>query len=76
MKLWAYTLTEYERVVHLDMDSIVFDNMDELYRLDYELIHTSDYNMGTKPVPPVQGGFLVVVSVRRLLTCSLPPSPD
>lgn len=60
LKLWAYTLTEYERVIHLDMDSIVFQNMDELYKMDYGLIHTSDYNMGTKPVPPVQGGFLVV----------------
>lgn len=27
LKLWAYTLTEYHRVVHLDMDSIVFNNM-------------------------------------------------
>ena len=27
LKLWAYTLTEYHRVVHLDMDSIVFQNM-------------------------------------------------
>jgi alpha-N-acetylglucosamine transferase len=27
LKLWAYTLTEYHRVVHLDMDSIIFNNM-------------------------------------------------
>ena len=27
LKLWAYTLTEYHRVVHLDMDSVVFGNM-------------------------------------------------
>ena len=27
LKLWAYTLTEYHRVVHLDMDSIIFKNM-------------------------------------------------
>lgn len=27
LKLWAYTLTEYHRVVHLDMDSIVYKNM-------------------------------------------------
>ena len=27
LKLWAYSLTEYHRVVHLDMDSIVFKNM-------------------------------------------------
>ena len=27
LKLWAYTLTEYHRVVHLDMDSIIFKSM-------------------------------------------------
>lgn len=27
LKLWAYTLTEYERVIHLDMDSIIYQNM-------------------------------------------------
>lgn len=27
LKLWAYTLTDYHRVVHLDMDSIIFNNM-------------------------------------------------
>lgn len=27
LKLWAYTLEDYHRVVHLDMDSIVFQNM-------------------------------------------------
>ena len=27
LKLWAYTLTEYHRVVHLDMDSLVLNNM-------------------------------------------------
>jgi hypothetical protein len=27
LKLWAYTLTDYHRVVHLDMDSTVFKNM-------------------------------------------------
>ena len=34
---------------------------DELYELDKELLYTGDYNMqGHSPVPPVQGGFLVV----------------
>lgn len=61
LKLWAYTLTEYHRVIHLDMDSIVFKNMDELYRIDKELLFTGDYNMkGGSKVVPVQGGFLVV----------------
>lgn len=31
LKLWAYTLTEYHRVIHLDMDSIVFKNMVSVY---------------------------------------------
>jgi len=61
LKLWAYTLTDYHRVVHLDMDSVVYNNMDALYSLDKELLWTGDYNMqGKSPVPPVQGGFLVI----------------
>ena len=27
IKLYAYNLTEYHRVVHLDMDSIIYKNM-------------------------------------------------
>ena len=61
LKLWAFTLTEYHRVVHLDMDSIVFKNMDELYNLDYEVLFTGDYNMiAGSPYPPAQGGFFVI----------------
>eukprot|EP01035_Chromulina_nebulosa_P018924 gene18924-24731_t len=61
LKLWAFTLTEYHRVVHLDMDSVVFQNMDELYDIDKEMLYTGDYGMkGDSPVPPAQGGFLVV----------------
>ena len=61
LKLWAYTLVDYHRVVHLDMDSIVYQNMDELYEIDKEMLYTGDWNMkGSSPVPPVQGGFIVV----------------
>lgn len=61
LKLWAYTLTDYHRVIHLDMDSIVFKNMDEIFSIDKELLYTGDYNMkGNCKYPPVQGGFLVV----------------
>lgn len=61
LKLWAYTLTDYELVVHLDMDSILFQNMDELVKIDKEFLFTGDYNMkGGSPVPPAQGGFLAV----------------
>ena len=31
LKLWAFTLIDYHRVVHLDMDSIIFQNMDINY---------------------------------------------
>ncbi|RYG98570.1 hypothetical protein EON65_51280 [archaeon] len=61
LKLWAYTLTQYERVIHLDMDCIIFKNLDKLVRIDKELLYTGDYNMkGGSPVAPAQGGFLVI----------------
>eukprot|EP01039_Chlorochromonas_danica_P005802 gene5802-6390_t len=61
LKLWAYTLTEYSRVLHFDMDCIIFKNLDTLLSIDKELLYTGDYNMkGHSPVPPVQGGFLVI----------------
>ena len=31
LKLYAWTLTEYHRVVHLDVDSLVLQNFDELF---------------------------------------------
>uniref|UniRef100_A0A7S3HGE2 Uncharacterized protein n=1 Tax=Spumella elongata TaxID=89044 RepID=A0A7S3HGE2_9STRA len=61
LKLWAYTLTDYHRVIHLDMDSIIFKNMDQIFNIDKEFLFTGDYNMkGNCKYPPVQGGFLVV----------------
>lgn len=61
LKLWAYTLTEYHRVIHLDMDSIIFKNMDEILNVDREMLYTGDYNMKAgSPVAPAQGGFLVI----------------
>lgn len=56
LKLWAYTLTEYERVIHLDMDSVVYQNMDELYTIDKDMLYTGDWNMrGSSPAVPAQG---------------------
>ena len=48
LKLWAYTLTEYHRVIHLDMDSIIFKNLDGILNTNYELLFTGDYNMASK----------------------------
>lgn len=45
LKLWAYTLTEYHRVIHLDMDSIIYKNLDGILNTNYELLFTGDYNM-------------------------------
>ena len=40
---------------------LTHEQQDELFELDKELLFTGDYNMqGSSPVPPVQGGFLVV----------------
>lgn len=34
---------------------------DELFLIEKDLLYTGDYNMkGNSPVPPVQGGFLVI----------------
>jgi len=62
MKLYAFTLTDYDQVVHLDTDSMVAQNMDELWYHEESMLYTSDYGMATgRPsVPPVQGGFFVV----------------
>ncbi|CAM9734915.1 unnamed protein product [Ectocarpus fasciculatus] len=62
MKLFAYTLTEYHRVVHLDTDTIVLQPLDALLDAEESLLYTPDVNMGNAytPVMPVQGGFLVV----------------
>ena len=45
LKLYAWTLTDYHRVVHLDMDSLVLQNMDELFSLNASCVYTCDYNM-------------------------------
>ena len=66
LKLWAYTFTQYHRVVHLDTDSLVLQNMDELFDATGEYhrfgaLFTYDWNMARRGKnPPVQGGFLVL----------------
>jgi hypothetical protein len=43
-------LTDYWRVVHLDMDSLVLGSFDALLGLDASLIYTCDYNMMAQSV--------------------------
>jgi hypothetical protein len=68
LKLYAWTLTEYHRIVHLDMDSLVLETMDELYDLDKDMIYTCDYGtvVDASVTCPVQGGFFVVRPSREL----------
>jgi len=42
---YAWTLTDYWRVVLLDMDSLVLGSFDALFRTDASLLYTCDYNM-------------------------------
>ena len=66
IKLHAYRLTQYDKIVHLDADVIVLQIFNELYNNDYSLIFTTDPNMAdnrdlnNKEKLPVQGGFLVI----------------
>lgn len=50
------------QVLHLDMDSIIFRNLDSIFSVrDKELLYTGDYNMKAgSPVAPAQGGFLLI----------------
>eukprot|EP00903_Cladosiphon_okamuranus_P022060 g20287.t1 len=63
MKFFAYTLTDYHRVVHLDTDAVILQPLDDLLDAKESLLYTTDLNMGDErktPVMPVQGGFLVI----------------
>ena len=71
IKLWAYTLTEYDRVVHLDMDSLVLKPLGAVARARAAaapgaLVYTFDYNMAGPGAraPPIQGGFLAITPSR------------
>ncbi|CAM9833802.1 unnamed protein product, partial [Laminaria digitata] len=62
MKFFAYTLTDYHRVVHLDTDVLVLGPLDALLDSDASLLYTEDVNMANdrSPTLPVQGGFMII----------------
>ncbi|CAN0342964.1 unnamed protein product, partial [Ectocarpus sp. 12 AP-2014] len=62
IKLHAYTLTQYHRVMHVDADTLMLHPMDELMESKASLVYTTDPAMATKgsKALPVQGGFLLV----------------
>mmetsp|Transcript_12506 Transcript_12506/g.18671 ORF Transcript_12506/g.18671 Transcript_12506/m.18671 type:complete len:535 (+) Transcript_12506:14-1618(+) len=57
LKLHAWTLTEYDRVLQLDTDIMFHQNFDELFEYDTTLVWTHGALGGTERL---NGGFLVV----------------
>ena len=62
LKLCAFTLTQYDRVLVLDSDTLFLQPIDELFEVDKAIQFTYDHAMSSKvsKVPPTQGGFLLV----------------
>jgi len=61
IKYWGLALTQFDRVLVLDADTIVLDPMDELMDLQDDFVGTFDHGLdccGSR-MPPVQGGFLL-----------------
>jgi hypothetical protein len=63
VKYWGLSLTQFDRVVVLDADTMVLDPMDELIELPDDFVGTYDHDLecmacGSR-LPPVQGGFLL-----------------
>jgi hypothetical protein len=62
IKYWGLGLTQFDRVLVLDADTIVMDPMDELMELQDDFVGTYDFGVdccGSR-IPPVQGGFLLM----------------
>lgn len=62
LKLHAYLMTEYHRVVHLDTDWILLQPIDELLSGSASCVYTEDETLKPRPedTAPANGGFLVI----------------
>mmetsp|Transcript_5010 Transcript_5010/g.9672 ORF Transcript_5010/g.9672 Transcript_5010/m.9672 type:complete len:957 (+) Transcript_5010:27-2897(+) len=69
IKILAYKQTEYTHVLHLDLDTIMIDNVNELIELDQDLVFTKDLNLLTENLRKsekrrwyamIQGGFILL----------------
>ena len=56
IKLEAFTLVEYERIMILDADSLLLKNVDELFENEHDAVFTMDHGLGGNCI---NGGFLV-----------------
>jgi hypothetical protein len=61
IKYWGLSLTQFDRVMVLDADTIILDPMDELMELPDDFVGTYDHGLDccASRLPPVQGGFLL-----------------
>jgi len=70
LKICAWRLEDYYRVLLLDMDAVLVKNLDHLFEDDQEkdLKFTWDNAMdsGNSRAPPVQGGFLMIKPSQRV----------
>merc|ERR1711971_1443209 len=62
VKYWGIALMEYDRVLVIDADVMIFDPMDELMELPEDFIGTYDHGLDgpASTAPPTQGGFLLL----------------
>jgi len=66
LKLYAWKLEQFDRVLAMDMDTIWMQNLDALFERDLEpgaVMFTYDHAMDAPKqsrAPPVQGGFLLL----------------
>jgi hypothetical protein len=61
IKYWGMALTDYDRVLVIDADTMILDPMDELMESDADFLGTYDHGLdsGASTLPPTQGGFLL-----------------
>jgi len=61
IKYWGLSLTDYDRALVLDADTMVLDPMDELMERPEDFIGTYDHGLDItgSTMPPTQGGFLL-----------------
>lgn len=62
LKLRAFELVQYDRVVLLDMDALIVRSLDHLFEYPEEILFTYDHAMDSPgtAAPPAQGGFMVI----------------
>lgn len=66
IKLYAYTLVEYPIVVHLDLDSLVVQNMDELF--DGMMTEKLDQKQHLEHIPVQQNGQVIPHDIQAFFT--------